>query len=171
MFCDLGCKYKQLAPLFKISTNMETIHFYNYNFDYKVINKNLSSPTDFDCTLWKTFDILHPVLLVRLQAPTTFNYCKIDSLKRFYFVDSVKFIGNSTYEIFLSVDVLKTYETEILQAKARVVETEKANPYISIRENIYNRIPNFEKVEFPNKKLLDENGQIVMITLQGSVTD
>lgn len=150
---------------------METIHFYNYNGDSKVINKNLSSPTDLDCTLWKTFDILHPVLLVRLQAPPTFNYCKIDSLKRFYAVDSIKFIGNFTYEIFLSIDVLKTYETEILQANARVIETDKANPYISNRENIYNRTPNFEKVDFPNKKLLDENGQIVMITLQGSVTN
>lgn len=149
---------------------METIHFYNYNGDNKVINKNLSSPTDLDCTLWKTFDVLHPVLLVRLQTAPTFNYCKIDSLKRFYSVDSVKFIGNFTYEIFLSVDVLKTYEKEILQAKARVIETDKANPYISNRESVFNRTPNFEKVEFPNKNLLDENGQIVMITLQGSVT-
>lgn len=150
---------------------METIHFYNYNGDSKVINKNLSSPTDIDCTLWKTFDVLHPVLLVRLQVPPTFNYCKIDSLKRFYSVDSVKFIGNFTYEIFLSVDVLKTYATEILQAKARVIETDKANPYISNRESVFNRTPNFEKVEFPNKNLLDENGQIVMVTLQGSVTN
>ena len=147
---------------------METIHFYNYNGDNKVINKNLSSPTDLDCTLWKIFDVLHPVLLVRLQAPPTFNYCKIDSLKRFYSVDSVKFIGNFTYEIFLSVDVLKTYETEILQAKARVIETNKANPYISTRESVFNRTPNFEKVEFPNKNLLDENGQIVMVTLKGT---
>lgn len=147
---------------------METIHFYNYNGDSKVINKNLSSSTDIDCTLWKTFDVLHPVLLVRLQAPPTFNYCKIDSLKRFYSVDSVKFIGNSTYEIVLSVDVLKTYETEILQAKARVIETDKANPYISNRESVFNMTPNFEKVEFPNKNLLDENGAIVMVTLKGT---
>lgn len=134
----------------------------------KVINKNLSSPTDLNCSLWKTFDVLKPVLLVRLQTAPTFNYCKIDSLKRFYSVDSVKFIGNFTYEIFLSVDVLKTYETEILQANARVIETDNANPYISNRESVFNRTPNFEKVEFPNKNLLDEEGQIVMITLKGT---
>lgn len=147
---------------------METIHFYNYNGDNKVINKNLSSPTDLDCTLWKTFDVLHPVLIVKIQKTPTFNYCKIDSLTRFYSVDRVKFIGNFTYEIFLSVDVLKSYETEILQAKARVNETDKANPYISNRESVFNRTPNFEKVEFPNKNLLDENGQIVMVTLKGT---
>ena len=62
----------------------------------------------------------------------------------------------------------KTYETEILQTNARVIETDNANPYISNRDNVYNRTPNFEKVEFPNKKLLDENGQIVMITLKGT---
>lgn len=147
---------------------METIHFFNYNGDMKVINKTLPSPTDIDCTLWKTFDVLRPSLLIRLQGRPTFNYCKIDSLKRFYFVDSIKFIGNFTYEIFLSVDVLKTYETEILQTNARVIETDNANPYISNRDNVYNRTPNFEKVEFPNKKLLDEKGQIVMITLKGT---
>ena len=147
---------------------METIHFFNYNGDMKVINKTLPPPTDMDCTLWKTFDVLRPSLLVRLQERPTFNYCKIDSLKRFYFVDSIKFIGNFTYEIFLSVDVLKTYETEILQTNARVIETDNANPYISNRDNVYNRTPNFEKVEFPNKNLLDENGQIVMITLKGT---
>ena len=147
---------------------METIHFYNYKGDMKVINKNLSTPTNINCELRKSFDVLHPSLIVRLPTNTTFNYCKIDSLKRFYSVDSVKFIGNFTYEIFLSVDVLKTYETEILQTKARVIETDKANPYISNRENVFNRVPNFEKVEFPNKKLLDEQGQIVMVTLKGT---
>ena len=159
-----GCK---THTLFKF-TCMETIHFYNYNGDMKVINKTLSNPTEIVCEIRKAFDVLHPTLIVRLQAPPTFNYCKIDSLKRFYSVDGVKFIGNFTYEIFLSVDVLKTYETEILQTKARVIETDKANPYISNRENVFNRTPNFEKVEFPNKKLLDEKGQIIMITLKGT---
>ena len=147
---------------------METIHFYNYKGDMKVINKNLSTPTNINCELRKSFDVLHPSLIVRLPTTPNFNYCKIDSLKRFYSVDSVKFVGNFTYEIFLSVDVLKTYETEILQTKARVIETDKANPYISNRENVFNRVPNFEKVEFPNKKLLDEQGQIVMVTLKGT---
>lgn len=147
---------------------METIHFYNYKGDMKVINKNLSTPTNINCELRKSFDVLHPSLIVRLPTTPAFNYCKIDSLKRFYSVDSVKFIGNLTYEIFLSVDVLKTYETEILQTKARVIETDKANPYISNRESVFNRVPNFEKVEFPNKKLFDEQGQIVMITLKGT---
>jgi hypothetical protein len=147
---------------------METIHFYNYNGDSKVINKNLSSPTDLDCTLWKTFDVLHPVLLVRLQAAPTFNYCKIDSLQRFYFVDSVKFIGNSTYEIFLSVDVLKTYETDILRTTGHVVLSDDPDKYISTRQSIYSRTPHFEKVPFPNMGLLNDTGTMIMITIKGN---
>ena len=147
---------------------METIHFYNYNGDNKVINKNLSSPTDIDCTLWKTFDVLHPVLLVRLQAPPAFNYCKIDSLKRFYSVDSVKFIGNFTYEIFLSVDVLKTYEKEIFASTATATESDKPNKHISTRTTVYDRTPNYEKIDFPQTGLFNKDGSIIMITIKGN---
>lgn len=147
---------------------METIHFYNYNGDNKVINKNLSSPTDIDCTLWKTFDVLHPVLLVRLQEPPTFNFCKIDSLKRFYSVDSVKFIGNFTYEIYLQVDVLKTYENEIFAATATATASDNPNKHISTRTTVYDRTPNFEKIDFPQKGLFNKNGSIIMITIKGN---
>ena len=147
---------------------METIHFYNYNGDMKVINKTLSTPTDMDCTLWKTFDVLHPSLLVRLQERPTFNYCKIDSLNRFYFVDSIKFIGNFTYEIFLSVDVLKTYETDILRATGHIALSDNPDKYISTRKSIYTRTPNFEKVPFPNTGLLNDTGTMIMITIKGN---
>lgn len=146
---------------------MVSVNFYNYNGDIRVINKTLSNPVNIPCELRKSFNVLTPTLLVRTTLHN-FNYCKIDSLGRFYSITDVKFIGNHTYEISLKVDVLKTYETAILQTKARVTETDNANPYISNRENVFNRVPNFEKVEFPNKNLLDENGQIVMVTLKGT---
>lgn len=147
---------------------METIHFYNYQGGMTVINKTLPTPTDIKCTLWKTFDVLHPSLLVRLQERPTFNYCKIDSLKRFYFVDSIKFVGNFTYEIFLSVDVLKTYETEIFAATATATESDKPNKHISTRTNVYDRTPNYEKIDFPQKGLFNKDGSIIMITIKGN---
>lgn len=148
---------------------METIHFYNYNGDTKVINKNLSTPTDIDCVLLKTFDVLHPVLVVRLQEMPTFNYCKIDSLKRFYFVDSVKFIGNFTYEIFLSVDVLNTYKEKILTSNATLISGENVNKYLSNINEVYDVRPNIQKVDFPNKNLLNRDGKIIMVTIKGKV--
>ena len=147
---------------------MVSVNFYNYKGDIRVINKTLPTPVNIPCELRKSFNVLTPTLLVRRTTPPNFNYCNIDSLGRFYSITDVKFIGNFTYEISLKVDVLKTYETAILQTKARVTETDNANPYISNRENVFNRVPNIEKVEFPNKQLLDENGQIVMVTLKGT---
>lgn len=147
---------------------MVSVNFYNYKGDIRVINKTLPDPVNIPCELRKSFNVLTPILLVRRTTPLNFNYCKIDSLGRFYSINDVKFVGNFTYEISLKVDVLKTYEKAILQTKARVTETDNANPYISNRDDVYNRVPNFEKVEFPNKNLLDENGQIVMVTLKGT---
>jgi hypothetical protein len=82
-------------------------------------------------------------------------------------VDRVSFEGNNAYELSLRVDVLKTYESEILAATGRVSESDNPDPYISNRESVYKRTPNFEKVAFANTGLFKEDGSIIMITIKG----
>ena len=72
-------------------------------------------------------------------------------------MDRVSFEGNNAYELALRVDVLKTYESEILAATGRVTESDNPDPYIS----------NFEKVPFANTGLFKEDGSIIMITIKG----
>lgn len=83
-------------------------------------------------------------------------------------MERVSFEGNNAYELALRIDVLKTYESEILAATGRVSESDTPNPYISNRETVYNRTPNFEKVPFTETGLLNENGGIIMVTLKGT---
>ena len=68
----------------------------------------------------------------------------------------------------MSVDVLKSYESEIMNATATVRETDNPDKYASNRETVYNRKPKFEKVEFPNKNLLNDTGTIIMVTIKGT---
>lgn len=82
-------------------------------------------------------------------------------------MERVSFEGNHAYELSLRVDVLKTYESEILAATGRVTESDNPDPYISNRESVYNRTPNFEKVAFANTGLFKEDGSIIMITIKG----
>lgn len=150
---------------------MTTINFYSYNGHPNTVNKQLGDFTAIEGDLRQTFDVLHPTVTLRKQPRPTFNYCYIPDLGRYYFVDRVSFEGNNAYELTLRVDVLKTYESEILAATGRTSEADNPNPYISNRETIYKRTPNFDKVPFANTGLLNEPGGIIMVTLKGNEND
>lgn len=149
-------------------TDMTTINFYSYNGHPNTVNKQLGDFTAIEGDLRQTFDVLRPTVTLRKQPRPTFNYCYIPDLGRYYFVDRVSFEGNNAYELVLRIDVLKTYETEILAATGRVTESDNPDPYISNRETVYKRTPNFEKVPFANTGLLNETGGIIMVTLKGN---
>ena len=148
-------------------SDMTTINFYSYNGHPNTVNKQLGEFTAIEGDLRQTFDVLRPTVTLRKQPRPTFNYCYIPDLGRYYFVDRVSFEGNNAYELALRVDVLKTYESEILAATGRVSESDNPDPYISNRETVYKRTPNFEKVPFANTGLLNETGGIIMVTLKG----
>ena len=151
--------------------DMTTINFYSYNGHPNTVNKQLGDFTAIEGDLRQTFDVLHPTVTLRKQPRPTFNYCYIPSLGRYYFVDRVSFEGNNAYELVLRVDVLKTYETQILEATGRTSEADNPNPYISNRETVFDLQPNFEKVPFANTGLLNETGGIIMVTLKGNDND
>lgn len=152
-------------------SDMTTINFYSYNGHPNTVNKQLGEFTAIEGDLRQTFDVLRPTVTLRKQPRPTFNYCYIPDLGRYYFVDRVSFEGNNAYELVLRIDVLKTYESEILAATGRVSESDNPDPYISNRETIYKRTPNFDKVPFANTGLLNETGGIIMVTLKGNEND
>lgn len=147
---------------------MTTINLYNYDGHPDTINKTLGDAVALEGDLRKDFDVTAPMVTIRATSRPTYNYCQIPSMGRYYFVDGVSFVGNNSYTMRLRVDVLKTYEGAILEAMGTVSETDTPNPHISSRESVYNRVPNFEKVEFPNKGLLNEGGSIIMVTIKGN---
>lgn len=148
--------------------DMTTINFYSYNGHPNTVNKQLGEFTTIEGDLRQTFDVLRPTVTLRKHPRPTFNYCYIPDLGRYYFVDRVSFEGNNAYELSLRVDVLKTYESEILEATGRVSESDNPDPYISNRDTVYKSTPNFEKVPFSETGLLNENGGIIMVTLKGT---
>lgn len=101
-------------------------------------------------------------------TPTDFQLLLCSRFWAVLFRGRVSFEGNNAYELALRIDVLKSYESEILAATGRVSESDNPDPYISNRDTVYKRTPNFEKVLFSETGLLNENGGIIMVTLKGT---
>lgn len=146
---------------------METITFYNYDGHPNTINKVLNEPHEYNGNLRQTFDVTRPQLSIYTPHRPTYNYCYIPSLGRYYFVTEIQYAGNRKYDISLQVDVLKTYESEIMDATATVQESDTPQPYVSTRQSVYDRRPNFEQIDFPTKGLFNDNGSTIMITIKG----
>lgn len=150
---------------------MITVTLYNYDGNRNTVNKELDDGVDFNGEILDEANVLYPVLTIRMHAVDiidfNFNYCYIPELRRYYFVDSITHLSLGKATLKLSVDVLKSYEFEILQASATVTRTDNPDKHSSNRETIYNRQPNFEKIKFPNEKLFNKTGTMIMVTIKG----
>lgn len=144
------------------------IELYNYNGNVNTVNKTLPTGNVINGAMWDAFSICNPVVYLKSHTMITANYCKIEKLNRFYFIDKVVYRSCDKWELHLRVDVLKTYATQILQANATVTVRDNPNKYVSNRNNVYNRKPNFEKIDFPKKGLFNKDGSIIMITIKGN---
>lgn len=146
---------------------MIKVTLYQYNGNKNTIKKNLSSGINCLGAIREQTNVLNPVITIRIHDIVNVNYCYIPTLKRYYFIDDITYIASDKAVLKLRVDVLKSYESEILHASATVTQTDKPDKYSSNRETIYNRKPNFEKIEFPNKNLFNDTGVMIMITIKG----
>lgn len=132
------------------------------------VNKTLPTGNVINGAMWDGFSISNPVVTIKFPTMITANYCKIEKLNRFYFIDKVIYRSCDKWDLQLRVDVLKTYATQILQTTATVTVRDTPNKYVSNRNNVYNRKPNFEKIDFPKKGLFNKEGSIIMVTVKGN---
>lgn len=145
------------------------VYLYSYSGNTNVINKQLPQENVMSGVLRERNNVLSPSIIIRV--PTTeqfaYNYCYVPEFKRFYFIDEIVYVSAEKIEMRLKVDVLKSYEREIMEATATSAVNDNPEPFISTRKNVYNMKPIFKKVSFPQSGLFDENGSIIMITIKG----
>lgn len=152
---------------------MVRIDFYQYNGKNNVVSKVLDNSTlhtEYGL-FFDAFDIINPSLKIRtntdFQNLQAFNYAYVNG--KYYFIENVTILSNTTYKIDLRLDVLTTYQTEIKAATVTVINKENANNYISNRETIYNVIPTIQKLTFSENTPFDADGKIIMVALKGKI--
>lgn len=147
---------------------MIKIKTFIYDGKPNAVNKTLQANEEYTGVLNATFNVLTPVVRFRTRTPVSFNYVFIESLNRYYFVSELNQDGDIC-TVRLRVDVLQTYKEKILASSATLTKGTNVNKYLSNRSNVVDVRPNFRKLDFPNKELINETGSIIMITIKGNV--
>ena len=144
------------------------IDLYTYNHEKNKIVKDdfLSDLLTLNGNLKEQTSILTPVILVEYNQQFIYNYCYIPEFNRYYFIENVEIARANLYRLYLTVDVLESYKTQIL-SQSVIVEKSKDNynnylPDENWRTNVKTKtnILNFE-----NGFL--ENGEFILITAGG----
>ena len=122
-----------------------TVIFYKYDGIRNKINKTLSNGlTINDVIIQNDFDITNFELLIKdTNFNSEYNYCYIQDLGRYYFIDSVERMNGTIYKIILLVDVLKSFATQIENINAIITKSENPdNNFVNceISENYTNEV-------------------------------
>ena len=142
-----------------------TVIFYKYNDIKNKINKTLSGGlTVNDVIMHNDFDITAFELLIKnSDFNSEYNYCYIQDLGRYYFIESVEKMNGTIYKIRVSVDVLKSFSTQI----------ENINAVITKSENPDDNFVDCEKSENYTSEVINmtdnfnHNGNLILVTSLG----
>ena len=142
-----------------------TVIFYTYNGIKNKINKQLSSGfTVNDVIVQNDFDITDFDLLIKNNNfNLEYNYCFIPDLNRYYFIENIEKMNGSIYKIRITVDVLKSFSTQI----------ENINAIITKSENPNNNFVDCEKSENYTSEVINltdnfnHSGNLILVTSLG----
>ena len=101
------------------------VNFYNNQSNENVINKKLDLITSKDLIFRKNVNEKDPVLLVHNSILNNVNYVEIPNFKRFYFIEHTENYNNQLSRIFLTTDLLMTYQNDILNNEVIITATEQ----------------------------------------------
>ena len=101
------------------------LNLYNTTDDTRVINKTLTAVKDITATPVENVSLLSPSFIVEYDATIlTANYCYIADLNRYYYIREITLLRGNRLQFSCSVDVLKTYATDILKCDAVITRSE-----------------------------------------------
>lgn len=122
-----------------------------------------------EVTLKRDFDLLSPVLYLRGEGLEAFNYFELPEIGRSYYVNNYENLGNNLFRIMGSVDVLTTYEEEILNANSLFNRKIKVGDYInaSVDYSVLTDVVNYDS----DVVLNIEDNPIILTTIGSKGVD
>ena len=111
------------------------LYLYKTNDLNNVVDKVLTDETLFNINLKRDTDILRPKIPLAKNTGIdlkAFNYAYIPDLNRYYFINVVESLNNTIDVLYLEVDVLMSYKTQIKTGDICVDEDDISPVHICI---------------------------------------
>lgn len=141
-----------------------TLKLYKNNSENNVIDKDIVNETVINGYSRSVVDMLNPVIELAGIELNEFNYCYVQELQRYYYIENITISPNGVYKLSLQVDVLKTYKDDILASSGLITKNQLYNPYTG--EMDVEARYTLTKHEFSNGFDFT-NGDFVLIAIRG----
>ena len=142
-----------------------TVIFCKYDGIKNKINKTLENGlTVNDVIMHNDFDITAFELLIKdTNFSSEYNYCYIQHLGRYYFIESVQKMNGTIYKIRLTVDVLKSFSTQIKNIQAIITKSENPdNDFVDCEKS-----ENYTSEVINMTDNFNHSGNLILVTSLG----
>ena len=109
-------------------------------------------------------DMLNPVIELAGIEVNSYNYCYVQELNRYYYIENINISPNGVYRLSMRIDVLMTYRDDIMASHGLITKNREYNPYTG-DVDVESRY-RLEKHEFENGFDFT-NGDFVLVTMRG----
>lgn len=109
-------------------------------------------------------DMLNPVIELAGIEVNSYNYCYVQELNRYYYIENINIAPNGVYRLSMRIDVLMTYRDDIMASHGLITKNREYNPYTG-DVDVESRYT-LEKHEFENGFDFT-NGDFVLVTMRG----
>ena len=147
------------------------IHLYTTGSERHSIHKVLNNEIEMVGSLRDSSKVVKPTILVELENPSQYNYMYIPDFGRYYFITEIESVRTNLWNITGTVDVLMSFQTQILNLDVIVSDLTKGeNPdstYMTGEQWKTMVKTRTDVINFPSGLL--ENGEYILITSGGIV--
>lgn len=145
-----------------------TVNLYTNISENNCIGKTLTLQGMKECVFKQGCSAQYPVLVLESDVEMTgINYMYISDFNRYYFINEIKALTGTRYEIRGSVDVLESFKLNILNLNCIINGTEKTGKDVYLSNEVWTTKVK-DKTDIINfQHGLLESGEFILITAGG----
>lgn len=136
------------------------IVFYKTEDERNRIIKTLTETVRFEGVFTTSYNTINPTLQIVSRETFDSNYCYIQETNRYYFIDKINIRRDGFYELYLTLDVLMTYQDKILNLWGTVSQSKNSGLYLKNNSISLDARPQLKKYEFTDN--FNHEGNIIL---------
>ena len=141
-----------------------TLKLYKNSSENNDVSKTLTDEHKVTGYSRAVVDMLNPVIELAGIEVNSYNYCYVQELNRYYYIENITISPNGVYRLSMRIDVLMTYRDDIMASHGLITKNREYNPYTG-DVDVESRYT-LEKHEFENGFDFT-NGDFVLVTMRG----